>query len=569
MAELISEKESHLWTLLKLQAKLTVRQFSREKGRIIGAFIVLLVFGPLIVSAAVGTTIGYRSLSDQWPTALLGGVLVVMWFIWLLFPIIGSALNETADITKLLIYPISRRDLVGSILLGTLFDYPTYLMLPLFIAIFIGFGLSSIFPVVLLALLLAYGHMVLIGQFITLAIGGILQSRRFRDVTIIFFSLLGSSCYFINLGFQRFIESSTARFSAERGEAFSQSLAHWQPLNILQWFPSGAPARAIEQALQGAWLPALLWLFYSAALLALITWIWLRLLTRLATGEGFLIAGRPAAKPEKKKRAVQQTNRRDWLGWLPDDLAILILKEARSVWRTPQRRVGLLQGVLIPLFMIAPFLLSFDFSDGVSRLPDWIGLSFPLYALFLFWISSQNMLAWEGRGLPSLLLTPNPRWRLFVAKGITNLLVSGIPVLAFGLVLILLATTWVTISAVLTGLALGLTSLAVTAVASVLFPIPINLEAKGMRGSFQSGGNLRTGCATMTLVPFCIVMVGLPAILPLGLAYWLDLPWLAAVGVLLSMVYGTAVFYGGCRLAGSLLEEREPEMVAVMKLPDE
>lgn len=558
---------SLLWTLFRLRGKLTLRQFSREKGRIIGAIVVVLVFGPMIIAASVGTAAGYRTLQDQWPTALLGGVLVAMWLIWLGFPIVATAVNESADITRLLIFPISRRDLILSTLLGTLFDYPTYLMLPLFVAAFIGFGFTSAFPVVILALLLSYGHMVLIGQFITVAIGGILQSRRFRDVAIIFFSLLGSSCYFINLAFQNGMERFMESLSLQEEEAFAAAFATWQPLDILQWFPTGAPVRAVEQALAGSWLPALLWLGYSAVLLVIITWVWFQLMNRLATGGGFLIGGRPLAEKEKPK--TMKPARRSLLDLLPDDLAALVGKELRSVWRVPQRRVGLLQGLLLPLFMMGPFLFSADFSGGFSTFPSWFGLSMPVYALFLFWSTSQNMLAWEGRGLPSLLLTPEPRWRLFWAKGFVFLLIAGIPYLIVGGAIILLLRDWISLFGVLTGLGMGIASLAVTAVGSVLFPIPIQLEAKRTRGAFQSGGNIKTGCATVTLIPISIAVVNLPAAAMLGLAFYFDLPWLAAVGALFGLVYGAGILYAGSRLAGNLLQEREPELVATMKLPDD
>jgi ABC-2 type transport system permease protein len=561
------QDRSQLLTLFRLRGKLTLRQFSREKGRIIGAIVVLLIFGPLIVAAAIGTATGYRSLENQWPTALLGAVFVAMWFIWLVFPIIATSINESADITRLLIFPISRRDLILSTLLGTLFDYPTYLMLPLLVAAFIGFGFTIAFPVVILAILLSYGHMVLIGQFITVAIGGVLQSRRFRDVAIIVFSLLGSSCYFINLAFQSGIERFTQSLSLQEEEAFAEAFANWQPLNVLQWFPTGAPARAVEQALDGSWLTAVLWLFYSAVLLAGLTWIWFQLMNRLATGGGFLIGGRPQA--EKEKRVRHKTIRRSPLDWLPDDLAALVGKELRSAWRIPQRRVGLLQGLLLPVFMMGPFLFSADFSGGVSSLPNWFGLSMPFYALFLFWSTSQNMLAWEGRGLPALLLTPQPRWRLFLAKGIVFLLIAGIPYLIVGIAVMVLLRDWITIFGVLTGLGMGIASLAVTAVASVLFPIPINLEAKRTRGAFQSGGNFKTGCATITLVPISIAVVNLPAAGLLGAAFYFDLPWLAAAGAIFSLVYSVGILYAGSRLAGNLLMEREPELVATMKLPDE
>lgn len=561
------QERSQLWTLFRLRGKLTLRQFSRERGRIIGAIVVLLVFGPMIVAAAVGTAVGYRSLEGQWPTALLGGVLVAMWLIWLGFPIVATSINESADITRLLIFPISRRDLILSTVLGTLFDYPTYLMLPLFVSVFIGFGFTSALPVILLAILLSYGHMVLIGQFITVAIGGILQSRRFRDVAIIVFSLLGSSCYFINLAFQRGMERFTQSLSLQEEEAFAEALANWQPLNVLQWFPTGATARAVEQALGGSWLPAVLWLLYSAVLLAGLTWVWFQLMNRLATGGGFLIGSRP--QEEKEKRVRQKARRRSPLNWLPDDLAALVGKELRSAWRVPQRRVGLLQGFLLPLFMMGPFLYSADFSSGISAFPRWFGLAMPPYALFLFWSSSQNMLAWEGRGLPSLLLTPEPRWRLFLAKGMVFLLIAGIPYLIVGGAVTVLLRGWVSIFGVVTGLGMGIASLAVTAVASVLFPIPINLEAKRTRGAFQSGGNFKTGCATITLVPISIAVVNLPAAALLGAAFYFNLPWLAAIGAVFSLFYGAGILYAGSRLAGNLLLEREPELVATMKLPEE
>ena len=193
----------------------------------------------------------------------------------------------------------------------------------------------------------------------------------------------------------------------------------------------------------------------------------------------------------------------------------------------------------------------------------------PVYALFLSWINSQNMLAWEGRGLPSLLLTPNPRWRLFWAKGIVFFFLSGIPYLVVtGLVAIFVGgwASWVVIPF---GLGLVLSSMAVTAVSSVLFPIPINLEAKRTRGAFQSGGNFKTGCASVTVIPISIAVVSLPPAALLGVAYYFDLIWLGGVTAVFALIYGIAILYGGCRLAGNLLQEREPELVATMKLPEE
>ncbi|NJN55670.1 MAG: hypothetical protein HC804_13515 [Anaerolineae bacterium] len=524
--------------------------------------------GPLILAAAFGTAVAYRELPDQWPAALLGGVLTLLWIIWLIFPIVFASINEGADITLLMMYPIKRRTLISSVLLGTLFDYPTYLMLPMFLAIIVGFGLTLSFTavIVILALILSYGHLVMIGQFVGTAVGGIMQSRRLRDVVIVLASTIGGLCYFINIASQRLISDVVSGMSDEQVEAMRQ----WQPLDILQWLPPGATAKAIEQAVNGDWLLSIFWLLYSFAWLVLVIWVWYKLLVRLTTGEGYLLFTRPR---QEERQKAQKSERREtnWLGWLPDELAMLVSKEFKSIWRIPQRRVGIIQGIFMPIFFMGAFFFTGDsgFSGFGGGLPTGVGLGLPFYALFLFWVNTQNMLAWEGRGLPSLLLTPVRRERIFWAKGAALYVVTLLPLLFFGGLLIFMGRNWVSVAGLLTALCMGLTTLAVTAVGSVLFPIPIALESRRSRGMFQSGGDTKTGCAYITLVPLAILIFSLPVGLPLGLAYGFDLPWLAFVGLLFSAAYAGAIFWGGCRIAGNLLLSREPELVAKMKLPDE
>ncbi|MCP5098860.1 MAG: hypothetical protein GY943_25190, partial [Chloroflexi bacterium] len=346
MAE-VGFNRQQISTLLRLRGKLLVREFTREKGRYVMAFVVLITFGPLIGAATVGSAIGYRTLPDHWPVSLLGLIVVALWGIWVAFPILFSSINEGVDVTRLLMYPLSQRDLLVSALFGTLFDYPTYLVLPLFGAMIIGFGLN---PFLLLVLLICYLHMVLIGQFVVTAVGGILRSRRFRDIAIIVASLFGSSCYFLNVSSQRFFQNIPSDIS----EAQVMGL---QPLNVLQWFPTGAAVRAFELSQAGAWGTAVLWLAYSLVWLALITWIWMKLMIRLATGEGFILSLTP--KPEKEAEKPKSQSRKQStlfsLAWLPEDIAELVRKELRSVWRLPQRRIGMVQGVIFPLIMSSAF----------------------------------------------------------------------------------------------------------------------------------------------------------------------------------------------------------------------
>ena len=544
-----------LKTLFYLRGRLTLRQFSREQGRIVSAVLITLFVLPLVLGVSVATVLGYWQLPDQWPAELLAAVLTIIWFVWLIFPIIFSSINEGLDITRLLVYPLRRQELVVSVLLGTLFDYPTYLMLPLLLAVLVGWGGSLALPVVLLALLLTYAHAVLIGQLVITAVGGILQSRRFRDLAIVVGSLLGVSCYFFQVGFTRLTETLSAMVTAEQLGAFS-------PLAALQWLPTGAAARAIEQASAGLWAASLLWLGYSAVLLLLLTWVWWRLLIRLTTGEGFLFSLPP--RPEKQKKRRETAVGRNPLAWLPDDVAQLVMKELRSVWRTPNRRVGILQMLILPAFFAAAFFFTGD--DGGGPLPAWFGLGLPVYALFNFWAMTQNMLGWEGSGLTALLVTPAPRQHIFLAKGLALMAVVSVPYLVVCALMAALIPNWYSLLAALTGLVMGVAGIAVTAVFSALFPIVVNVEGK-QGDSKRTGGSCQTTLVNFLLLPPVFGLVTAPPAIPLVLAYWRDLPWLGVVGLLLGGLYAGVVFWYGVQLAGRLLLRREAEVIAALRQP--
>ncbi len=566
MAQISSSgmNRTQIKALFKLRGRLTLRQFSQERGRIVVALLTVLILLPLALGFAFGTAVGYRQLPDHWPGALLGAVLFILWMLWITLPIFVSPVNEAFDISRLMIYPIRRRDLITAVFLGTLFDYPTYIMLPLFAAIIYGFGSVNSILILLIALLLSYGHLIMIGQLVGTAIGGLLQSRRVRDATIILMSVLGGSCYFLNLATQRFIENMTDRFS----EGQVETLLAWNPLNILQWLPPGAAARAIERAAAGEWLTSFVWLAYSGLWLAIVIWIWLKLLTRLTTGEGYLFS-RSSQKENGAETAVVTTTitkqKRDWFAWLPDDIAMIAYKEAVTVWRLPQRRAGIIQGLLFPILMGAAFL----FGNDNPNYPAWIGLGLPLYALFAFWSATQNMLAWEGRGLPTILLSSIPRHRIFMGKGVVLAVIAGVPYLVFGTAVIWVTQHWLSVMGVLTGFCVGVAALGITSITSVLFPIPINLESKRRRGTYQSGGNFKTGCATMTIVPITLGIIAVPPLLPLAAAYFFKQPLIAIAGLLFAVAYAAIIFYYGCHQAGKLLSKREPELVLAMKLPED
>lgn len=539
--------------LFRTQARLTLRQFTREKGRLVGAFIAAIFFIPFTLAAAAGTTLAYRRAPEPWPAQILGLVLVALWGLWMIIPIFAFRLNKGLDLERLLTYPLSRRDLIAGVLLGTFLDYPTYFTLPLFAAVVIGWGMSPILPIVLFAVLLSFGHMVLTSRLVVTAAGGILRSRRFRDVSVIVVSLIGSSCYFIQSGL------------SELGERYvepEQFLA-LRPLDVLQWLPPGAAARAIERAAAGAWTSSGGWLLYSALLLIAVTWAWYKLVDRLATGGGFLLDLRSSDAGETQQPRRRQREMPAFLRWIPADIRQIAAKELKASWRIPQRRVGMLQGILLPLLFGGVALLSSGIPD---ELPGWVGLMLPAYALFLFWMSAQNMLGWEGNGLPTLLLTPVPRSRVFLGKGLALMAISSVAIVPIGIAVTWIVPEWTSVAGFTGAVAIGGVAMGVGAVASVFFSYRVDMDET--TGRLSTGGDLKTGLANFLLVPAAMTMAAAPLAVFIGVPYWFGMVWLGYLGAGAALMYGALAFGAGCWLAGRLLVPREADVIQATR-PEE
>ncbi len=545
------QRPGRLRALLELRARLTWRQYTGERGRIVGALLILVIMLPLTLGLGVASAIGYLRLPGPLPATLLAVVLVGLWVSWIIIPLTAFSLNEGMDMTRLLIYPLSRRELIGAMLLGTLFDIPTYFMLPLFLAIVVGWAISPALLVLLPALLIAYGLMILSSQIVLTVMGGVLTSRRFRDVFVAVGAILGMSCYFIQRGFEvlirRFVEPD--------------DITSLQLLPALRWLPPGSMAQAIVSAADREWGAALLWLGYGLLWLLLLAWVWWQLSTRLLTGGGFLLRGRPRARQEERARPRGAV--RSW-GWLPADLQQLMTKEFRLIWRTPQRRIGFLQGFLFPLLMGGYAVIG---SGLPQEVPPWIGLFLPAFALFSAWIAGQNGLGLEGKGLPFVLLTPVSRRRFWLSKGIVLLLFAAAPALVLGLALLFLQPSWQTVAGLLSTPGVVLATLGVSNLGSIFFPYPVQTEGRQMRSNARGG--CIAGLGNGVIMPAVIGLACLPPAIFLVAGQLLEKPWLGLLGGLFSLVYGTAIYaWLGVVVAARLLLQREPELVAATNVPE-
>lgn len=546
--------------LLKLRGKLSFRQFMGEKARLLTAITSIMILTPVTIGLAVATGAGYFLLPDQWPTQLLGFVFLISWLIWCVAPVLSFNVNEGLDPTRLLNYPISHRDFLAHMLLGTLLDYPTYFLAPFAIAVVVGFGLGWSLPVVLIAIFFTYLLMVLTSQTIINTLGGVLRSRRFRDVTIVIGAFFGFGCWLISTSLQEIIP----RVMDRGPEITVDVLMNLRPLEIMKWLPPGAAAKAIEQADSGAWGGSLLWLGYTLVWVVLFGWVWWRVTQRVVTGGGFIIGRGPAPEKEKqsKSKVRKGSSGLSW-DWFPADIRSIALKDLKMRWRTPQSRIGLLYMFLMPVFLLAyPLFFGSDQDDTpfvFSKLLLAGGII--VYTMFVFWTNGQNMLGWETTGLSTLLLMPISRQRLFFGKTAAQFMMNGLPILILIVVAIFTEPSLVSISLLPTSIALGLACMSVLSIASVLFPYPVNTESQSGQNPFSRKGSCLTGIANTTLVPMALAVSCAPIVLPLALALYLEWDWVALIGSFLTLVYAVAHYYFGTRLADRLFLEREPEIL--------
>lgn len=550
--------------LLGLRGRLTLRLYSKERGRILTAILAALFVLPLVLGAAFGTGAAYLYLPQPWPGQVLGVTLVILWIIWFTLPIFSFNVNEGLDPTRLLVYPLSRRDFVLTLLLGTLFDYPTYFMLPVFIAAAITFAVrfTLALPILFIALILCYLMMVLTSQLVVNIMGGLLQSRRFRDVMILVFSLMGTGCWLISQMCNRITMELGDAVSVEQADQLQQTITNLRPLTILQWLPPGAAAQSVAQATNGQWGMSLLWLGYAALWVAVLAWVWWRVLQRIVTGEGFVIQwGTGPTRPERKTVTHSADDR---FTWLPPELRQMALKELRAIWRTPQRRVALLQSLLMPVVLVVIFSLNSGNTPRPPNSPDMSRFSsffLPFFALFSFWASGQNMIGMETTGLPTLLLTPASRQRILLGKSGALALVGGLPLVLVGLIMALVQGNLLTLLMIPAALGFGLLVLGVMSLAGVYLAFPAQFERKTGQNAFSGGGGCLVGLASTFLVPAIIGLISLPAAAILGLGFYLNQTWLVLVGVLFTTLYGPAILWLGTFLGGRALLKREPELL--------
>jgi ABC-2 type transport system permease protein len=573
MASRFSLRWDHVRALLWLRWKLTVRSHTHSARQIVGFIFTAIFLLGLAAVLGLGTTAGYLLLDRPDAAQLLYIVLVGLWLAWAAFPLMQYTLNEGLDVTKLQTYPLTRGEQMVSLLLATLLDMSTIVILSLLAAVIVGWHASL--PAVLItvvALALVYVLIVTTSQLLLAALMGILRSRRFRDLMVVFFALFGVSCALIN----QFV--SRAMIGFRPGD-----FASWHLERYLQWFPTGFGARAIILADQGSYVAALPWLGVMLALAVVMIVVWAWVLERgITTAEsagagvrrrsrrgraGVAVAGGNGGVAVAGAAAEVGSVRSGWGPFSGPALAIAD-KDRRYFWRDPQIKASLVSTLVLLVFVLLPSIFSgrrveLTGSDGGLGIPiaPWQVFIAPLPALLITLNLAQNAFGLEREGLQTLFLFPVKPLDILRGKNLAVAVVAGSVSALMTVLVAALGGAWSNVPLALGyGIAAILVLLGCGNLISVFIPMRVRRMRMG-QGNFAASGN---GCLR-TLLMFVATMATYALLAPVVAALLLPLilshsEWLV-ITLPASVLYAIVFYEVVTRIAASQLLMRAPDIL--------
>jgi ABC-2 type transport system permease protein len=551
----------HVAILFAMRAKLTLRGYQRRKvTATIGVILALLLVLGVIGEMSAVSYVGYTRLSHALALQVLFIVLTGLYVAWIALPLLQYSLNEGLDVTKLAILPVTRVERMVALLLATLLDIGTLAIVAFFIPILLAWARSpAALGLIALALVLAYLHTVAMSQLVLAAMMGVLRNRRWRDLSIVLFAVIGASCSFGGQFASRFFE----HFDPRQGAAQFQNIHLDQ---YLQFTPPGMAARAIELAARGDYALALGWAGALLALLPLVLVVWSWVLDRGVTsaessggGASTRTARRRTPAPGAAAdlaRAVAPARRR----LFPGPALAITQKDLRYLWRDPQLKATLLSSLFILVLVVVPGF-GFDRGAGFGLTPQRVLLT-PLPTLAVVFNLSLNALGLERAGLQMLYLFPVKPLHVFWGKNL------AVGVLTFGAQIVLATAMaamtggWFYIIPTLVGgLAAILALMGCGNVTSVLVPFHMRDLQTGRASLAADNGCLRSvigfvalGTAGLLLLPV-IGLVFLPIQFETRILLVVTLPF--------ALLYGIVVHQVLTRLIAPRLQNRGPEILAV------
>ena len=561
---------TYLKLLFWLKGKLLLRGYQRGGTALAGVILTLVFLLPFTIALAGGALLGFRDLSPPYNGHLLRAVLLIVYGFWVMSPLLGFSMNDSYDVTKLFLYPVSVRQIFFGVILSSFLDFPVLFLLPTVIAVFAGFTHSAVaFGIILLTVALFLLHTFSLTQAILLANTGILRSRRYRDMAMVLVTLFSILFYVV--------WREMASYAGQMDWSGIVQSPLWEALSYL---PPGLAARAIVAAGQGQMLPALGFLLglagFTAVTFALAAEFLkrvyagdaVRLYTRTAVNAPATAPATPVVSSEPISAKPVRHSRGMLLIGLPPVVEAMMEKEFRYYVRDPYFKIIMLNlayMLVVGFFAISP--KGMILTPPIRVVMAWVMMSLPLL------IEMQlvcNLFGTEGAAASVLFLFPCSRRQILVGKNLALFVVLSDLNIVFMFILAGIAGVLGYVGLLVCWIELALiVFLAIGNLASIYFPLRLVMRGFRMRPNSAS-----RGCGYF-FVYWGVMLIAFVFLLPvLGAlavpAFWPGInPFWLALSIPLAVAYALGLYALSLHLAGPLLQAREETIIAKVSQPEE
>ncbi|WP_395143379.1 hypothetical protein [Armatimonas sp.] len=538
--------------LLWLRWKLTLRGFTRSRSTLIGSIIGMLIVGPYALALAGGLGFGLVKLDIPLGENALRGALLLVAAIWTIGPVLGFQLNEAQDITRLFVYPVPVRKLFLGAIAGCLLDLTTILLIPTLLAVIVGaafHGLAGALIAVIVMPLFLFQTLAA-SQGVTLALQGVLQSRKWRDVALLIVPLFWMTWQF---GMQNIGRSA----GKTNWTAFLGSMT-W---DVLSFLPPGLAARAVGAGMKGLWPLGIAYLG-ALGLITVVTFMvssWL--VSKAYEGEA---VGVPA--PQPPPLAPRRAGSRGRGGVVQ----AVFQKEWYVFTRDPYFRLMAMNFVYMLGFgaFMAFSRGKNDAADGLgftearTTMALWLATSLTLFQQSIL---SYNIFGPEANAATLLFAFPVRRRELLIGKNLANL--SALLPLNLAAVIVLCATLKrLDMLPILLPWMLGASVLMTAVGNAVSVMIPYRVSTQGFKAR-QSSGGVGYGFASLGISLAALVLYAPILAAVLVPHFWIGTSWLPLT-VPVALGYAVGLYFLSLRLTEPWLLEREQEIVARVARPE-
>jgi ABC-2 type transport system permease protein len=528
-ADAVSSGLTPLFVRLKLALlKNGLRQSSGRRAAFIATFVLVLLF-----SAAQLLGLVLLRGTEYAPTFTLL-ITLVLALGWTFMPLFFPSGDETLDPSRLVMLPLRPRPLVRALLVASLVGIGPLFTVCLVAGSVIAVAHGAAGTVVALpAAALTVLTCAAVARTVATLNVRLLTSRRGRDLAVLSGLVIAVGIQVVNFGWQRLARSG--------------DLSVLDPVtDVVRWIPPASAVGAVHSVSEGSYGPGALQLLLSAALLALLLWMWERGLVKLMTApDGSTVQA--SSGPSRKESKAGPLSR-----LLPDGrTAATAERVLRYIWRDPKTKAAwitsLAIGLIVPVFNALQGTGSVYLACLATGMLGMLTFNQFGTDTSAFWMVATTISTAEDA-------YGELRARLLALLAITvpyTLLVTVVTAAVVG--------DWRTLPEVI-GLAFALLGalLAAGMVASVRYPYSVPQE--GSKTVAPGQGSL----AWMSLVAGLVVSVVLCAPL-IALTVWLHVAGHATWLLLpVGAVYGALVSWIGLKAAAPGTARRLPEILTAV-----